>query len=86
MSGASASDVWRFLSSPDTNDRTGWAGIWEGKVRYVKADFQAPQTGEASFSFDTTGGTQHITQSLATEHTYASARTNGERFRGHDRC
>ena len=34
------------------------SNLWEGKARYSKSDFQPPQTGEASFSFDTTGGTQ----------------------------
>jgi len=37
-----------------------------GTVRYVSPDGQEPETGESSFSFDTTGGTQHITQSLET--------------------
>lgn len=35
------------------------AGIWECKVHYVKF------TVDSQFSFDTGGGTQHITQSLA---------------------
>jgi hypothetical protein len=42
------------------------AGVWDGKVRYIKPSYQAPATGDASFSFDTTGGTQHITQSKQT--------------------
>jgi len=43
-----------------------------GTVRYVSPDGQPPDTGESSFSFDTSGGTQHITQSLSTVGTYAS--------------
>ena len=43
-----------------------------GVVRYVSSGGQPPETGESSFSFDTSGGTQHITQSLATVGTYAS--------------
>lgn len=43
-----------------------------GIVRYVSIGGQPPETGESSFSFDTSGGTQHITQSLATVGTYAS--------------
>jgi hypothetical protein len=34
-------------------------GVWECKVQYVKL------TSEAQYAFDTGGGTQHITQSLA---------------------
>jgi hypothetical protein len=41
-------------------------GLWDGKVRYAKSTFQPPATGDATFSFDTTGGTQHITQSKQT--------------------
>jgi len=36
---------------------------WEGVVTYGRRQ-EDPQTGESSFSFDTEGGTQHITQSL----------------------
>jgi hypothetical protein len=37
---------------------------WEGSVRY--GPYEPPQAGDSSFSFDTGGGTQHITQSLGT--------------------
>ena len=37
--------------------------LWEGVVRYEPG----PSPEEAQFSFDTGGGTQHITQSLATQ-------------------
>lgn len=40
------------------------AGVWEISVRYGKKEPKEP--GESSFSFDTGGGTQHITQSLET--------------------
>lgn len=33
------------------------------------------EVGESSFSFDTSGGTQHVTQSLATVHRYAASGT-----------
>jgi hypothetical protein len=42
---------------------------WEGSVRY--GPLEPPETGDSSFSFDTGGGTQHITQSLATVGGYA---------------
>ena len=40
--------------------------LWEGKARYVKQEFTPPATGDTVFTFDTTGGTQHITQSRQT--------------------
>jgi hypothetical protein len=39
-------------------------GLWEVTVRYGKREPKEP--GESSFSFDTGGGTTHITQSLQT--------------------
>ena len=56
--------------------------LWEGKARYSKSDFQPPQTGEASFSFDTTGGTQHITQSRQTIQKYAPSGQTAPDFGG----
>ncbi len=44
-------------------------GIWEASARYGKKEPKEP--GESSFSFDTGGGTQHITQSLETVNSYA---------------
>ena len=41
-------------------------GLWDGLVRYGLPENQEPETGESSFSFDTGGGTQHITQSIQT--------------------
>jgi hypothetical protein len=53
--------------------RRGWqatpkgAGYWEVHVEYGNPDFQQEgQTDDATLQFDTTGGTQHITQSRAT--------------------
>jgi len=46
----------------DVNNPDGC--IWDGTVSYAR-DVR-PETGESVFSFDTGGGTQHITQSLAT--------------------
>jgi hypothetical protein len=44
--------------------------IWEGVARYGRTP--RPETGESEFSFDTGGGTQHITQSLSTVGAYAA--------------
>jgi len=45
--------------------------MWLGVVRYAPSSFTPPQVGESSFAFETRGGTQHITQSLATVASYA---------------
>jgi len=48
--------------------------IWEVTVQYGEKD--EPESGDPSvFSFDTGGGTQHITQSLATINRYAASGT-----------
>lgn len=48
--------------------------IWTGMVQYAPFEYQEPpQTGESSFSFDTGGGTQHITQSLQTINRYPAS-------------
>jgi hypothetical protein len=54
---------------------------WEGTVRYGVSE-PPPETGESSFSFDTGGGTQHITQSISTEHSYAAAGQTAPDFKG----
>ncbi len=49
--------------------------LWEATVRYgIPGGTNAPppETGESSFSFDTGGGNQHITQSLQTVGSYAA--------------
>lgn len=43
--------------------------IWEGTVQFGRR--KAPETGESVFQFDTSGGTQHITQSIQTVGRYA---------------
>lgn len=45
--------------------------LWDGSVRYQHSPADEP----ASYSFDTGGGTQHITQSLATVGRYAASGT-----------
>jgi len=53
---------------------------WEGSVRYGKLD--PPDTGDSSFSFDTGGGTEHVTQALATVGTYAALGQSAPDFKG----
>ncbi|HZT82275.1 MAG TPA: hypothetical protein VFA26_18755 [Gemmataceae bacterium] len=56
------------------------SGLWEVSVRYGKLEPKEP--GESSFSFDTGGGTTHITQSLATVNSYAPAGETPPDFKG----
>jgi len=44
--------------------------IWTGTARYAPFENQEPETGDSVFSFDTGGGTQHITQSRSTVNSY----------------
>ncbi|QNN25143.1 hypothetical protein HED60_23640 [Planctomycetales bacterium ZRK34] len=56
--------------------------IWTGTAQYAPRQYeQPPETGDSSFSFDTGGGTQHITQSLGTVGSYAASGT-APNFRG----
>jgi hypothetical protein len=55
-------------------------GLWEVSVRYGKKEPKEP--GESSFSFDTGGGTTHITQSLQTVNSYAPAGEDPPDFKG----
>lgn len=57
--------------------------LWTGTVRYAPYEKpQPPQTGESSYSFDTGGGTQHITQSLQTIGRYAPPGKTAPDFKG----
>ena len=57
---------------PEWVDETTGEGQWIATVRY---GIRPPnEVGESSFAFDTSGGTQHITQSLATIASYAASR------------
>lgn len=55
-------------------------GVWEVSVRYGKKE--PKDTGDSSFSFDTGGGTTHITQSLATIGSYAPPTKTAPNFQG----
>ena len=48
------------------------SGMWLCVVRYTSPQSAEPEAGESSFSFETRGGSQHITQSLATVSSYAA--------------
>jgi len=57
--------------------------VWAGTVRYARSRGSSPpSTGDSVFSFDTGGGTQHITQSLATIATHAAPGETAPDFGG----
>ena len=65
---------------PEWVDTATGDGRWVATVRYgVK---KPPEIGETTFSFDTSGGTQHTTQSLSTVHSYAPAGKTAPDFKG----
>ncbi|MFN9374722.1 MAG: hypothetical protein ACK6D3_22775 [Planctomycetaceae bacterium] len=53
---------------------------WEGSVRYGLTE--AKQAGQSQFVFDTGGGTQHVTQSLANVGRYGAPGTTAPDFQG----
>ena len=59
-------------------DEAAGDGLWECSVRYNKASRaqrQELQIGQTTIAYDTTGGTQHVTQSIATSGAYADGGT-----------
>jgi hypothetical protein len=60
-------------------ERIAW-DTWEASIRYGERERKEP--GESSFAFDTGGGNQHITQSLATVGAYAAPGQMAPNFRG----
>ncbi len=65
---------------PQWVDTTTGRGQWDVTVRYgVK---EPKEVGESSFSFDTGGGSQHITQSIQTINKYAPAGKTAPDFKG----
>ncbi len=61
-------------------DENAGDGLWDVTVRYSPVELR--DTGASQFSFDTTGGTQHITQGLAAGSTYVPAGQTAPDFRG----
>ncbi len=80
-----------FLSLPRRDVRLepaviteGAESVWDGEAAYTPLDIESepPQQGESAFAFDTGGGTQHITHSLATVASYAAPGTTAPDFQG----
>jgi len=63
------------LYRDDPNIRVEYQGsnIYDAIVPYIEPAAGAPGVGDSSFSFDTGGGTQHVTQSKETTNNYAAA-------------
>jgi len=67
---------------PEWVDTASNTGIWRVTVEYLAPEEIEPETGESSYSFDTTGGTQHITQSVSTRGKYAPSGKTPPDFKG----
>lgn len=61
------------LDRDDTEVEEVSPGTWLAIVRYASSGSRLPEAGSSVFSFETRGGTQHITQSLQTVGAYASS-------------
>jgi len=68
------SPVFVDVANPDIS-------IWDGVARYGLRQ-REPETGQSEFSFDTGGGTQHVTQGLATVGVYAAPGKTAPNFHG----
>lgn len=53
---------------------------WEGSVKWSM--IERPSIGDSFFSFDTTGGSEHVTQSLSTVNSYAPSGETAPNYRG----
>ncbi len=69
---------WFFLPRDTITVQPVGDLLWEGIVRYGTI----PPTNESVFSFDTGGGTQHITQSRQTVESYAPSGQTAPDFKG----
>jgi len=66
---------------PEYVDDTG--GVWRAVATYGEfAEKPIAKTGESEFSFDTSGGTTHITQSLSTAGSFGAAGFPAPDFKG----
>jgi len=65
---------------PEWVDTAHTDGRWIATIRYGVRP--SPEVGESTFSFDTAGGTQHVTQSISTVQKYAPAGKTAPDFKG----
>jgi len=65
---------------PEWVDTAHTDGRWIATIRYGVRP--PPEVGESTFSFDTAGGTQHITQSISTVQKYAPPGKTAPDFKG----
>ena len=84
-SGSGAVDLHRQAPElePIHVDTVTDTGLWEARVTYKPlGQVTPPQPEESTFSFDTTGGTQKITQSRLTVNKYAASGVTPTDFKG----
>jgi len=60
---------------PEFVDTADDRGVWDVEVMYKLPGDDQPAVGESRYSFDTGGGSQHITQSIATSQKVAASGT-----------
>ena len=72
---------WRGKRREDAEVEEIGHHLWLGTVRYSERQTQR-QVNQSRFSFETRGGSQHISQSLATVGRYAAAGTTAADFGG----
>ena len=60
----------------------GAGDIWIGEAQYVDPEEAEPSEGTSVFSFNTSGGSQHITQSISPSHKKAPAGKTAPDFKG----
>jgi len=66
--------------------------LWYGSATYQQINYTLPSTGDSQFAFETSGGSQHITQSLETiakypaeaDDTFGAIGDTGDRVEGVD--
>lgn len=79
--GSSTAEIVGALIKQDVNiDRRLGEYEWAGSVKWGLRE--RPETNDSSFSFDTSGGNQHITQSLQTMGMYAAAGATAPNYQG----
>jgi hypothetical protein len=81
---ANAPSIWLVdgntlpLTSTSVEQISG--DLWEGVAGYESSSYTQPKTNDTAFSFDTTGGTQHLSQSYKTVSQYATPADAGHTF------
>lgn len=66
----------RVTPADDSSDK------WIGEAEYADSEDVTPAEGSTTFSFNTSGGSMHITQSISTSNSYAPAGKTAPDYKG----